>query len=159
MKPEDAREIAGWGGCVLIVAGVLAFAGLSSLSYCSHNPTTIASDTETPAPENKATPTPTPDAALNLRTIGKTSDGSNWACPATREKFDAMMKALAESDNAGYEAAVSDGVALEPGTKVRILDRTGLLGTTVHLRIVSGYAEGRDCWIAGDADGLFQEGP
>jgi hypothetical protein len=65
-----------------------------------------------------------------------------------------MTDAIVKSDNEGYLAAVADGVALEPGTKVWIIDRTGPLFTIVHQCILSGDDKGRSCWAAADAEGF-----
>src|ERR1700681_2796946 len=102
--------------------------------------------------ENAPPAKPAAARDLNVKTIGvsphSTGENKSWPCPATKAQYDAMTDALVKSDNEGYMAAVADGVALEPGTKVRILDRTGPLFTTVHLRILSGDDKGRSCWAA-----------
>ena len=120
-----------------------------------NKPSSSTSENTTPA----APETPHPD--INLKTIGasphSTGENKSWPCPATKAQYEAMTDALVKSDNEGYQAAVADGVALEPGTKVRIINRTGPLFTIVQLRILSGDDKGRSCWAAADAEGFFKE--
>ena len=136
---------------------VLCVVFVTALSGCSES----SSDSQNAA-SSPPSPTPAASTDLDVKTIGVSpssanSDNKNWPCPATKDQLDKMTSALVSNDSDGYEVAVADGVALEPGTKVRILDRQGL-GTTLHLRVLTGDDKGRDCWISGDADGLFVEG-
>lgn len=69
------------------------------------------------------------------------------ACPATKEKLDAMIDAISKHDNDGYqEALVPDGSVLAKGDRVLVLDHGGMLGEAIRVRILSGQYAHAACW-------------
>jgi hypothetical protein len=160
-QPSSGGTKTGCIGCSVLLLAIVTLNVLipgcrQSWVDSWNKPSSSTSENTAPA----APKTPHPD--LNVKTIGvsphSTGDNKSWPCPATKGQFDAMTDALVKSDNEGYQAAVADGVALEPGTRVRILDRAGPLFTIVHLRILSGDDKGRSCWASADAEGFFEGG-
>jgi hypothetical protein len=86
----------------------------------------------------------------------RTIRSDNIACTETIEKYDDFGKAAIANDKEGMMEALSGGVALMAGTKVRAIDQHGFFPTIVRLRVLNGEDNGRACWTEEDPESLFK---
>jgi len=119
---------------------------------------TVAEATSSPDPTDS--PDPSVADMSKVPMIGeKGTIGSAGpiACPATKEKLDAMVDAIVNHDNDGYqEALVPYGSVLAKGDRVLVLDHGGMLGEAIRVRILSGQYAHAACWTESDTPHLFE---
>lgn len=150
-----------WRPALVVAAILFAFWFFGQIaSLGSHDPSGTTVAQATPSADPTDSPDPSVADMSKVPMIGdKGTIGSAGpiACPATKEKLDAMIDAISKHDNDGYqEALVPDGSVLAKGDRVRVLDHAGMLGEAIQVRILTGSYAHNACWTESDTPNLFQ---
>lgn len=106
--------------------------------------------------DSAANPSPEAATSRTLRTgeegFVRTHDGGDSLLLPSPEAFDEYFKAY-ESNDPETRLAVAiayDPKAIPTGTRIRCLERKGLLGMWARVRVLEGTFEGKAGWIQGE---------
>lgn len=89
---------------------------------------------------------------------GTLASGANGlGCPSSRDQFHAMLDAIKKRDGIRYFQSLQvGGVMLSHGDRILVLDRTGILSTEMHIRMLTGDNADSECWTLADTPNAFR---